>query len=106
MDVMEKKTTRVHVLMLLQTQLKYSRISSVHANIKPRYDVVVIGSGYGGAIAASRSARAGQSVCVLERGKEWLPGEFPESFHDASDEVQVSFGGKKSRIGELSSDLL
>ncbi|MCP5114816.1 MAG: hypothetical protein GY953_28640, partial [bacterium] len=40
------------------------------------YDVVVIGSGYGGAITAARLATArwdGQkpSVCILERGKEW-----------------------------------
>ena len=39
------------------------------------YSVVVVGSGYGGAITASRVARAGQSVCVLERGKELHPGE-------------------------------
>lgn len=41
--------------------------------------VVVIGSGYGGAIAASRLARAGQDVCLLERGREILPGEFPDT---------------------------
>ena len=43
------------------------------------YDVVVIGSGYGGGISASRLARAGRSVCLLERGKEFLPGEFPDT---------------------------
>ena len=35
------------------------------------------GSGYGGAIAASRLARAGRSVCLLERGRELRPGDFP-----------------------------
>ena len=48
-----------------------------------RYDFVVIGSGYGGAISAARLATANlspkPSVCILERGKEWQPGEFPET---------------------------
>ena len=51
---------------------------------KSAYDVVVIGSGYGGAISAARMATAGlnptPSICILERGREWQPGEFPESF--------------------------
>ena len=61
---------------------------------------MVVGSGYGASIAASRCARAGQSVCVLERGKEWLPGDFPETYTDASKEVQVTFGGKGKKIGK------
>ncbi len=49
---------------------------------KEAYDVVVIGSGYGGAISAARIATASwpgdkPTVCLLERGKEWLPKEFP-----------------------------
>ncbi len=51
--------------------------------IKQHYNVVVIGSGYGGAVAACRSARAGQSVCILEKGQEWLPGDFPETMEAA-----------------------
>ena len=58
---------------------------------------MVVGSGYGGSIAASRCARAGQTVCVLERGKEWLPGEFPESFLAASKEIQIHPGGKSTK---------
>ncbi|APR87867.1 Cholesterol oxidase [Minicystis rosea] len=40
-------------------------------------EVIVVGSGYGGAVAAARFARAGVSVTVLERGREYLPGDFP-----------------------------
>jgi cholesterol oxidase len=56
--------------------------------LRDRYEVVVVGSGYGGAIAASRLARAGRSVCLLERGRELRPGEFPDSQLEATREVQ------------------
>jgi len=50
---------------------------------KSAYDIVVIGSGYGGAIAAARLAAANlnpkPSICILERGKEWQPGQYPEA---------------------------
>src|SRR5215469_9615431 len=57
--------------------------------IRNRYNVVVIGSGYGGAIAASRMARAGQTVCVLERGRELQPGEYPNNPEEAARELQA-----------------
>jgi len=53
------------------------------------YSVVVVGSGYGGAITAARAARAGQDVCILERGKEMHPGEYPNSGLSALREIQV-----------------
>jgi cholesterol oxidase len=40
------------------------------------YDVVVIGSGYGGAVVAARVAEHAR-VLVVERGRRWQPGEFP-----------------------------
>lgn len=46
-------------------------------------DVLIVGSGYGGAITAARLAqklRPGKRLAVLERGREWLPGTFPDSF--------------------------
>lgn len=43
------------------------------------FDVVVIGSGFGGAVVACRAAKADRSVLVLERGKLYRPGNFPRS---------------------------
>ena len=43
----------------------------------PGYDAVVIGSGYGGGVAASRLARMGLRLAVLEQGRLWRPGDFP-----------------------------
>ena len=68
----------------------FPRISKPVELLRSEYDVVVIGSGYGGGVAASRMARAGQSVCVLERGCEKWPGEYPESTVDAMKELHVS----------------
>jgi cholesterol oxidase len=65
------------------------RLSLPIESIKDHYTVVVIGSGYGGGIAASRLARAGQQVCVLERGREIQPGEYPDTELEALDEIQV-----------------
>ncbi len=60
--------------------------------LRLHYDVIVIGSGYGGGVAASRLARCGKSVCVLERGKEFLPGDFPERLAEIKAELQISQG--------------
>jgi cholesterol oxidase len=73
------------------------RLSSPVSAIKPAYDVVVIGSGYGGGVAASRLSRAGQSVCVIEKGKEFLTGEFPSRLPELRRELQLN--GSKMRSG-------
>lgn len=78
------------------------RLAASVADIKQsHYPVVVIGSGYGGAIAASRLARAGQTVCLLERGREFAPGEFPDTEPEALAELQADLPGHHlgSRLG-------
>ena len=42
------------------------------------YDVVVVGSGFGGGITACRLAEQGLRVCVLERGRRFAAGDFPD----------------------------
>jgi cholesterol oxidase len=66
------------------------RLARPASELKSDYDVVVIGSGYGGGVAASRLARCGKTVAVLERGREFLPGDFPDRATAAAKEVQVS----------------
>ncbi len=46
-------------------------------------DVLIVGSGFGGAVTACRLAEAGAKVIVLERGREWGPDTFPRKPTDA-----------------------
>ncbi|KAH7855773.1 hypothetical protein Vadar_028694 [Vaccinium darrowii] len=41
------------------------------------YDAIVVGSGYGGSVAACRTAMAGVKVCLLEKGRKWESKDFP-----------------------------
>jgi hypothetical protein len=58
------------------------------SDLEDSYGVVVIGSGYGGAIVGARLAQ-GRSLCILERGCEWIPGTFPDNFDDMVKAVRV-----------------
>lgn len=46
------------------------------------FDVVVIGSGFGGSVAALRASEKGYSVCVLEAGRRFGPEDFPRTSWD------------------------
>lgn len=80
------------------------RLSSPHSRLKERYDAIVIGSGYGGGIAASRLARMKRSdgsrldICLLERGREIQTGEYPDTLFEAGKEFQINFHDK--HVGE------
>src|ERR1035437_2493163 len=69
-------------------------LSTPWAQRKNKYDFVIIGSGYGGAIAAARLAAGtlhpNPSVGIQERGKEREPGEFPETLAGVLGEARSS----------------
>ncbi|KAF6165856.1 hypothetical protein GIB67_012753 [Kingdonia uniflora] len=44
---------------------------------KDGFDAVVVGSGYGGSVAACRLSMAGIKVCFFEKGRRWEGPDFP-----------------------------
>lgn len=42
------------------------------------YDYIIIGSGFGGSVAALRLAEKGYSVAVIEQGKRYRPRDYPK----------------------------
>jgi choline dehydrogenase-like flavoprotein len=73
------------------------------AGTPPAFDCVIVGSGYGAAVAASRIAEWGAgaakppSVAVLERGLEYQPGDFPGTLEELVAHVRMS-GGTRAEI--------
>lgn len=49
------------------------------------YDVIVIGSGFGGSVAAMRATEKGYRVGVLEAGKRWNDEDIPDTNWDVRD---------------------
>ena len=69
-----------------------------HEELKGHYDAVIIGSGYGGGVAASRLSRMGLDVCVLEKGRQWRPGEFSNTIAGLWDRSRMD--GRFLRLGK------
>ncbi|MEL6572957.1 MAG: alpha/beta fold hydrolase [Pseudomonadota bacterium] len=67
-----------------------SGISRPLAEAPDAHTILIVGSGYGGGVAAARLARTGQAVTVLERGREFAPGDFPDNMLDFMAETQVT----------------
>jgi cholesterol oxidase len=64
-------------------------ISQPISDLGSHHEVLVVGSGYGGSIMASRLARAGREVTLFERGIEREPGEFPDRLLSGARAVQA-----------------
>ncbi|XP_058087469.1 uncharacterized protein LOC131234548 [Magnolia sinica] len=65
------------------------------------YDAVVVGSGYGGSVAACRMSMAGMKVCLIEKGRRWEAQDFPTNSFQIISTVRmenrnwgISFGPK------------
>lgn len=61
--------------------------------MRSSYDAIVIGSGFGGAVAGCRLAQAGLGVAILERGRRYRRGEFPRNWRDPTDGWLWAAGG-------------
>jgi cholesterol oxidase len=66
--------------------------------LAPAYDAVVIGSGYGGGVAASRLARMGLRVAVIEQGRHWRPGDFPTTAKARRKAMRLT--GRAPKLGD------
>jgi len=67
-------------------------VAASKRKIRLSYDAVVIGSGFGGSVAACRLAQAGLSVAVLERGRRYDINPFPRNWHNPLDGWLWSIG--------------
>lgn len=83
-----------------------------HHAQRPLFDLVIIGSGYGGAAAAAELAGCTIEdeaprqtrpirVCMLERGAEYLAGSFPKRFSELAGHVRLSRPERATPMGRL-----
>ena len=85
-EQLRQKTWLSKGLETLVARLDEEANSSTPAEID--FDVLIVGSGYGGAVAAVELAGCRNAddtplrLCVLERGKEYLAGSFPSRMAD------------------------
>ncbi|MBL8854710.1 MAG: GMC family oxidoreductase [Planctomycetaceae bacterium] len=75
---------------------------AVRCGGEPTFDFLIIGSGYGASILASRlSAQAHhpERIAIFERGREWVPGTFPDRFSDLSAQTRETiFGPQRKQL--------
>ena len=61
------------------------------------YDVVLVGSGFGGSVAALRAAEKGYRVGVLESGPRWPDEKFPKSQKPRRQPVALDNRARRTR---------
>src|ERR1035437_997878 len=65
------------------------------------FDVIVIGSGFGGSVMSCRLSEKGYKVCLLERGHRWKMNEFPRRVHEIREKLFWDPEDNKFGIMEL-----
>lgn len=65
----------------------------------PDCDVLIVGSGYGGSFAAKTLARPGRRVWLVERGREYPLGSFPDSIGTLPGHVRLQKGADSHGTG-------
>jgi len=58
------------------------------------FEAIVIGTGFGGAVAACRRVQAGFRICVLERGRRYESDSVPETEEPVSDLPELPPGDR------------
>lgn len=66
----------------------------------PDCDVLIVGSGYGGSFAAKTLARPGRRVWLVERGREYALGSFPDSIGSLPGHVRIQKGADSHGTGK------
>lgn len=70
-------------------KISYRRLANPISDLRESYDVLVIGSGYGGSVSAARLAGSCR-LAVLERGPERPPGSFVEKFQEVRRDIRCA----------------
>jgi cholesterol oxidase len=82
-----------------QLRASWERLLTPVARTTPwQFDVLIIGSGYGASVCAARLAsalRPGARLGVLERGREWIPGTYPDRLKDVTDASRLELLGRR-----------
>ena len=63
------------------------------------YDYVIMGSGFGGNVAALRLSEKGYGVGVLERGKRWEKQNFPKTNWNSRKYLRLNYEPRWWRMG-------
>ena len=83
------------------------RLAQSHGQLPLYRETLIVGSGYGAAVSAYTIAQkykeispletAAGSITLLDRGREWMPGDYPENLIQL-DEVGGNGVGRPSRF--------
>jgi cholesterol oxidase len=88
---------------LIELQYRISSASEGDKKKHSHFDVLIVGSGYGGSIVAARLSEkfgTGLKIGLLEKGKEFVPGEYPTDTGDIFKHIRWDREGKSLPTGD------